>query len=170
MGKDVGIGSTAQLASLDLPQASERLGRVAKGLKAALAVYGLDLDQILDSVSIAKAESVVGTTNQRVVVLAFTALGKPRMLPLKLINVEGRWQLAGDSPIAQWLRPKTNLNMGFGFHIKNFLYLYFALKTTFNIRIFANDISFDTSCRTNYNFSFGLKIANQMTIQTKIRW
>ena len=88
---------------------------MAKGLKAALAVYGLDLDQILDSVSIAKAESVVGTTNQRVVVLAFTALGKPRTLPLKLINVEGRWQLAGDSPIAQWLRPKTNLNMGFGF-------------------------------------------------------
>ena len=78
--------------------------------KRVLAVYGLELDQALDSVQIASRdltpEAVTPGVNARLVTVTFNAFGGTHVLPLKLVETAGRWQISADSPVTAWLRPR----------------------------------------------------------------
>ena len=101
-GSALGVTTAADLGALDLPQLLTRAGSGLPALKQALAALGLDLDAALASAT-ATGEASAGES--RVVVLAFTAFGKPRELPLKLAPAGGGWSVLADSPLARWLRP-----------------------------------------------------------------
>lgn len=71
-------------------------------LKQALAVYGLDADAAFAS---AKTEAAAPAADGTVVVtVRFTAFGAEQVLPLKLKQADGGWEITADSPAPRWLR------------------------------------------------------------------
>lgn len=70
-------------------------------LKAALAVYGMDLDATLDGATVLCESEGDG---QAVVVVAFTAFATRHALPLRLRQEAGAWLMVADSPVLRWLR------------------------------------------------------------------
>lgn len=70
-------------------------------LKAALAVYGMDVDATLDGASVlCESEG----DDQAVVVVAFSAFATRHALPLRLRRETGAWLVVADSPALRWLR------------------------------------------------------------------
>ncbi len=104
--KGLGIGTAAELGGISVDDAAGRLGKSLGGLKVLLALYDLQLDQVLDSAKVGAARPVPGEDDARFVTVAFTAFGKSEALPLKLVRHEDHWQIAGDSPLVGWLRPR----------------------------------------------------------------
>lgn len=106
----LGATNLQDLGKLELPQFLDRVALAMPELKRVLAVYGLELDQALDSVQIASRdlppESVTPGVNARLVTVTFNAFGGTHVLPLKLVETNGRWQVAADSPVTAWLRPR----------------------------------------------------------------
>ncbi len=106
----LGATSLQDLGKLELPQFLDRVALAMPELKRVLAVYGLELDQALDSVQIASRdltpEAVTPGVNARLVTVTFNAFGGTHVLPLKLVETAGRWQIAADSPVTAWLRPR----------------------------------------------------------------
>jgi RNA polymerase sigma factor (sigma-70 family) len=109
LGK-LGATSISDLGKLELTQVLERVALAMPELKRVLAVYGLQLDQALDSVQVASRDLPEGAhapgVNARLVTVTFDAFGTTHVLPLKLVEHEGRWQVSADSPVTQWLRPR----------------------------------------------------------------
>lgn len=109
LGK-LGATSLTDLGKLDLPQFLDRVALALPELKRVLLVYGLDVDKALDSVQLSSRdlppESVTPGVNARLVNVTFNAFGGTHVLPLKLIEQDGRWQVSADSPVTQWLRPR----------------------------------------------------------------
>lgn len=71
-------------------------------LKQALAVYGLEADAAFAS---AKTEAAAPAADGTVVVtVRFTAFGAEQVLPLKLKQADGGWEITADSPAPRWLR------------------------------------------------------------------
>lgn len=105
-GTALGATKAADLATVDLAQMLTRIGSGLPALKQALAVFGLDVDAALASATVTAEPG--GSDGDRTVVVGFTAFGKARELPLKLVpTVEGGWAVKADSPLARWLRPPT---------------------------------------------------------------
>ncbi len=104
--KGLGVGTAAELGAITIDDAAGRLGKSLGGLKALLALYDLQLDQVLDSAKVGEPRPVPGEDDARYVTVAFTAFGKAEALPLKLVRHEDHWQIAGDSPLVGWLRPR----------------------------------------------------------------
>lgn len=106
----LGATNLEELGKLNLPQFLDRVALAMPELKRALAVYGLELDQALDSVQIASRdltpEATTPGVNARLVTVTFNAFGGTHVLPLKLVETGGRWQVAADSPVTAWLRPR----------------------------------------------------------------
>lgn len=106
----LGATNLEELGKLNLPQFLDRVALAMPELKRVLAVYGLELDQALDSVQIASRdlapEAVTPGVNARLVTVTFNAFGGTHVLPLKLVETAGRWQVAADSPVTAWLRPR----------------------------------------------------------------
>jgi hypothetical protein len=120
------LGSTSldQLGRLELPQFLDRVALALPELKRVLSVYGLEIDQALDSVQLSTgdlpAHAVVPGETAKLVTVTFTAFGGTHVLPIKLIDQGGRWQICADSPVVAWLRPRMGdldlrmLGGGFG--------------------------------------------------------
>ena len=110
----LGATSLTDLGKLELSQFLDRVAMAMPELKRVLAVYGLDLDQALDSVQVASREmppeAVRPGVNARLVTVTFTAFGGTHVLPLKLVEHDGRWQVSADSPVIAWLRPRMDLD------------------------------------------------------------
>ncbi|MBA3698367.1 MAG: RNA polymerase sigma factor [Planctomycetes bacterium] len=106
----LGATNLEELGKLDLPQFLDRVALAMPELKRVLSVYGLELDQALDSVQIASRdlppENTTPGVNARLVTVTFNAFGGTHVLPLKLVETGGRWQVAADSPVTAWLRPR----------------------------------------------------------------
>ena len=106
----LGATSLTDLGKLDLPQFLDRVALAMPELKRVLLVYGLDVDHALDSVQLSSRdlppEAVTPGVNARLVNVTFNAFGGTHVLPLKLIEKDGRWQVSADSPVTQWLRPR----------------------------------------------------------------
>jgi RNA polymerase sigma factor (sigma-70 family) len=113
LGK-LGATSLTDLGKLELPQFLDRVAMAMPELKRVLAVYGLELDQALDSVQVASREmppeAVRPGVNARLVTVTFNAFGGTHVLPLKLVEHDGRWQVSADSPVIAWLKPRMDLD------------------------------------------------------------
>ncbi len=108
----LGATSITELGKLDLAQVLERVALAMPELKRVLAVYGLELDQALDSVQVTASDltrdpATIGAT-AKLVTVTFSAFGATHVLPLKLVEQQGRWQISADSPVTSWLRPRLS--------------------------------------------------------------
>jgi hypothetical protein len=89
--------SAAEFARLELPEALLRLGAGLGELKRAAAVYGLEIDAMLDSVRISAPPAPGADPQRRLLAVAFTAFGADYRIPLLMERRAGRWlPLAGD--------------------------------------------------------------------------
>ena len=77
-----------QVDALDYVQANADYGLLWDGFKRMLAVYGLSLDDVLDS---AQAQVLSNDGHVAVVRLSFDLLGKPISSESTLIRQDGRW-------------------------------------------------------------------------------
>jgi hypothetical protein len=82
------ITTAAELRALTLDQLLQHTGTLIKELKVALAVYDLDVDKALDSVTVIKIE---GDGDERTARVEFTAFGHTHKLPVKLLKLDGEW-------------------------------------------------------------------------------
>ncbi len=82
------LGTLDQVAALDYAQAMRKYAVVWSGLKQALDVYGLSLDQTLDSVTARTLQSDAHTATVRV---DYTLLGKPQHLTVDMIRIDNHW-------------------------------------------------------------------------------
>jgi hypothetical protein len=98
----LGAGSIADLGKLELPQVLDRVAQAMPELKRVLAVYDLQLDQALDSVQLSATD--LPGSSAKLVTVSFTAFGAQHHLPLKLVEANGGWRMAADSPITSWMR------------------------------------------------------------------
>lgn len=111
LGK-LGTVSLDEMGRLELPQFLDRVALALPELKRVLSVYGLEIDQALDSVQLSTgdlpADAVVPGQTAKLVTVTFTAFGGTHVLPIKLIDQAGRWQICADSPVTAWLRQRAN--------------------------------------------------------------
>ncbi len=99
--KGTGFTTAAQMRALAL---RDLLGKVSPALtevKAALAVYDLKLDAMLDSFAVTKVE---GEGDARSLTLGWTAFGKPHSTVVKMVKKDLSWTVAEgkDSPLAPY--------------------------------------------------------------------
>ncbi len=99
--------SAAELCRLELPEALQRLGLALAELKRCAAIYGLEIDAMLDSVRIRPAPAPGSDPDRRLLEVAFTAFGTAHRIPLLMERRAGRWlPLAGDGLPAAGLHPQ----------------------------------------------------------------
>jgi RNA polymerase sigma factor (sigma-70 family) len=89
----LGITHSADLARLDLPEALRRLGQLTAQIKRACAAYGLNIDQVLDSVRIIPSQPGQGDPARRILNVAFTAFDRPFVVPITVARSEGNWRV-----------------------------------------------------------------------------
>jgi len=77
-----------QLKSMDFDAAMQKYSTGFLGIKEALGVYGLSVDDTLDSVKITTVEARNGHAHVRV---DYTLLGKPLSTESDLVEQDGRW-------------------------------------------------------------------------------
>jgi hypothetical protein len=77
-----------QLRSMDFDAAMGKYSTGYVGLKQLLAIYGLSVDETLDSVRLTPVSSSHG---HAVVKVDYTLLGKPLSTESKLVQQDGRW-------------------------------------------------------------------------------
>jgi major membrane immunogen (membrane-anchored lipoprotein) len=95
--RDLGIKSLDEVEKLSFEEALAKGGQVLGGTKGALKVYGIDLDGMLDSVTI---KDVKQNGDSADVVVAFEFLGKPLEQKMKMVRKNGRWISAPEQPVA----------------------------------------------------------------------
>lgn len=95
--QSLNVKTAADLRALSLDEALKRCGGFFAEVKHALAVYGLNLDALLDSIQVPKVEGEGAT---RTATVQFSAFGKQHSIPVKMENKDGHWQIS-DSNIAQ---------------------------------------------------------------------
>lgn len=88
--KALGVKDSKDLQALPLDEFLGRLGPVVKEMKAALAIYDLQLDPLLDSVK----ATAKGEGNERSLAVSFKAFGKPYALPVKVELKDGHWMVS----------------------------------------------------------------------------
>ena len=96
--KASGLTSAAELRALPLADLLTRAAPALPALKDALLVYDVQVDALLGSFTAKLGDA---TPEQATIALAFTSLGKPRAVNLKLVQKSGAWQLASgnDNPL-----------------------------------------------------------------------
>lgn len=80
-----------QLKSMDFDTAMQKYSAGFLGIKQALAIYGLSIDELLDSVKVTTLENRNGHAHVRI---DYTLLGKPLSTESDLIQQDGRWYSA----------------------------------------------------------------------------
>jgi hypothetical protein len=86
--KALNVTDIKELQALPLDQFLARLSPLVKELKAAAAIYDVQIDAFLDSVSAKPGAAKNGATTLTV---AFTAFGKPYSLPVEVEQKDGHW-------------------------------------------------------------------------------
>ncbi len=92
-GKALNVKSGAELRALPFEQFLERMSPMLVHGKAAAAVYGIEVDKFLESVT-AKAS---GTGDARSLQVGFTAFGRAHELPLPVVKKDGKWVVKEDA-------------------------------------------------------------------------
>ena len=82
------IKDADQLRSLDFDTTMTRYATAYAGAKQLLAIYGLSIDQTLDSV---RFTPVTNSNGHAVVKVDYTLLGKPLSAEAKMVEENGRW-------------------------------------------------------------------------------
>ena len=77
-----------QLQSMDFDTAMQKYGIGYLGVRDVLAIYGLSLDQALDSVKVTTVENAYGYARVRI---DYVLLGKPLSTEATLMQQDGRW-------------------------------------------------------------------------------
>ncbi len=101
----LGVKNALEVRALKTEEVLHRLSAALAEVKAALLIYGLDANALLDSGSIAAAAD--GSGEQRSVTVGFTAFGHPHHIPVKMVRKEDAWTFAEgkDSPFAPLSQP-----------------------------------------------------------------
>ncbi|BFI94732.1 MAG: hypothetical protein RSP_02420 [Rhodanobacter sp.] len=99
-----------QLRTMDFDAAMAKYGTVFAGFKQVLALYGLSVDDVLDTV---KLSTVSNRDGRAVVKIDCTLLGKPLSLETDLVQLGGRWYSAAliddvRKAHAQWQQPAAS--------------------------------------------------------------
>ena len=82
------LKSPEQLRAMDFDTVMGKYGIGYHGLKQLLAIYGLSVDDTLDSVKLSEVSS---SDDHAVVKIDYTLLGKPLSTETKLVKENGRW-------------------------------------------------------------------------------
>ncbi len=77
-----------QAVALNYDQALAKYGVAWNGVKQVVDVYGLSVDQTLDS---AKAKTVSSDAHTATVEVDYTLLGKPQSMTVDMIKIDDRW-------------------------------------------------------------------------------
>ncbi|WP_236585495.1 hypothetical protein [Dyella sp. EPa41] len=85
------IKTPEQLRAMDFDTAMQKYSAGFLGIKQVLAIYGLSIDDVLDSVKISTLESRNGHARVRV---DYVLLGKPLSTESDLVQQDGRWYSA----------------------------------------------------------------------------
>jgi len=80
-----------QLKAMDFDTAMQKYSAGFLGVKQALAIYGLSVDDLLDSVKVTTLDNRNGHARVRI---DYTLLGKPLSTESELVQQEGRWYSA----------------------------------------------------------------------------
>jgi len=86
--RQLDLKSPDELRTLDFDAAMKKYAQVFGGFKQLLAIYGLSIDDTLDSV---KATTVNITHGHAHVQISYTLLGKPLSTDTQMVLVNGRW-------------------------------------------------------------------------------
>jgi hypothetical protein len=90
--RDLEVETLAELQALSLDAALERGGQVLAAAKEVLAVYGLSVDGMLDSVEV---EVLSETEGQARVQVSYDLFGTPQEAAVDLVATDGRWFPSG---------------------------------------------------------------------------
>jgi hypothetical protein len=102
--RDLNLKSLDEVRALNYDQGMAKADIVLGGFKQVAAVYGLKLDQWLDSM---KAETVSTTGDSAKVKLTYTAFDQPFTTESELIKVDGRWY--GKQAIEKWQKEQATM-------------------------------------------------------------
>jgi hypothetical protein len=93
------LRDAAEIRDLDLATLLKRCSPALSEIKAALEVYDIKIDQLLDSFGFSLIDA---TPTSATLIISFKTMGKARSFPLKLVTKSGSWSLAdgADNPIA----------------------------------------------------------------------
>jgi hypothetical protein len=93
-----GLHSAAEIRAMPLPVLLSRLGPALPKIKEALAVFGVQVDALLDSMTFKLTNA---SAQEALIAITFTSLDKPRAVALKLVQKDGSWELASgnDNPL-----------------------------------------------------------------------
>lgn len=86
--RDIHLGTLDEARALNFEQAMEKARIALLGVKAALDVYGLSLDQTLDSI---KTEVVSNDGKTARVKVSYTLFDTPLSTETEMVNVDGHW-------------------------------------------------------------------------------
>jgi hypothetical protein len=93
-----GLHSAAEIRAMPLPVLLSRLGPALPKIKEALAVFDVQVDALLDSMTFKLTNA---SAQEALIAITFTSLDKPRAVALKLVQKDGSWELASgnDNPL-----------------------------------------------------------------------
>jgi hypothetical protein len=100
----VNLKTADEARALSYEQAMQKAGMVLAGVKAVLAVYGLNVDKTLDSIKL-EAGAVKGDV--ATVKVSYTAFDKPFSTEAEMVKVDGRWY--GKHAIEQWHKHQAEI-------------------------------------------------------------
>jgi hypothetical protein len=86
--RDLKLTTEEAAQKLSFSEKMQKVGIGMGGLRKALAVYGLDTDKALDSVTATKKSE---DGDNAVVTVAFTLLDTPIKMDVPMVKVDGRW-------------------------------------------------------------------------------
>jgi hypothetical protein len=92
--KSLGVKNADEFYALEFGEMLKRCGGALKEGKAALKVYGLEVDKFLESV---KLVDVVGTGDTRTAKAQVTAFDHPYTIPVTLVLKDGRWEVKNEA-------------------------------------------------------------------------
>jgi hypothetical protein len=101
--RDLNLKSLDEVRALNYDQGMAKIGIVLAGIKQVLAVYGLKLDQWLDSV---KAETVGTAGDTAKVKVTYTAFDQPFTTESDLVKMGGKWY--GKQAIEKWRKEQAS--------------------------------------------------------------
>jgi|KBSMisStaDraftv2_1062788.scaffolds.fasta_scaffold59240_2 hypothetical protein len=97
--RDLNIKTLDEARALNYDQAMQKAGIALGGLKQVVALYGLSMDNALDSV---KVETVSANGDAAKVKVTYTAFDQPFTTESDLVKVDGKWY--SKQAIAQWAK------------------------------------------------------------------
>jgi hypothetical protein len=97
--RDLNLKTLDEARALNYDQAMQKAGIVLGGLKQVVALYGLSMDNALDSV---KVETVSANGDAAKVKVTYTAFDQPFTTESDLVKVDGKWY--SKQAIAQWAK------------------------------------------------------------------